>query len=228
MSDYDPVAGEYARRIYHELDGKPLDRALLDRFAASVGAGRVCDVGCGPGHVARYLHERRADVFGIDLSPRMVDVARRLNPGIEFAVGDMRALDLADGSLAGLVAFYSILHLSEPEIPGAFAELRRVLAPGGLGLIAVHRGTDVVHADELWGLEVSLDFRFFEPDELSRHLVGAGFAVEEIVERPPYEGVEVETDRLYVFARSGRTSMSTADRQESGSSSRSGTKPPAG
>src|SRR5438034_5027380 len=59
QSSYDRIAEEYANRISGELDHKPLDRMLLDEFAARFkGAGRVCDLGCGPGHVARYLHDR--------------------------------------------------------------------------------------------------------------------------------------------------------------------------
>jgi SAM-dependent methyltransferase len=200
-SSYDRLADEYVRRIFDELDGKPLDRQLLDRFAAELGDGRVCDAGCGPGHVSRYLHEHGVDVFGVDRSPRMVEAARRLNPGIEFRVGDMRRLDLPGATLAGFVAFYSLLHLGPEELPVALAEARRVLAPGGLAFVAVHKGPETVHVDELWGHPVSLDFRFFEPDELRRELEGAGLAVEELIERPPYEGVEVATDRIYVFAR---------------------------
>ena len=89
-ASYDRVAAEYAERIAGELDGKPFDRALLDRFAALVRPlGPACDLGCGPGHVAAYLHDRGLDVFGIDLSPAMVDEARRLNPGLRFEAGTM-------------------------------------------------------------------------------------------------------------------------------------------
>src|SRR6266550_4592740 len=107
QSSYDAVANEYVRRIYDELAGKPLDRELLDRFAEQVrDAGLVCDVGCGPGHVARYLHERRVQVCGVDLSARMVDVARGLQSDIPFEQGDMRSLNVAAASWAGIAAFY--------------------------------------------------------------------------------------------------------------------------
>src|SRR5215813_359354 len=67
---YDLVADEYVRRIFEELQHKPVDRQLLDRFGASVrDVGPACDMGCDPGHVARYLHERGGDVCGVDLSP---------------------------------------------------------------------------------------------------------------------------------------------------------------
>jgi trans-aconitate methyltransferase len=103
---YDQIADEYARRIYHELAGKPFDRELLSRFAKTVaGSGELCDMGCGPGHVAQYLQRLGANVFGLDISPAMVEQARRLNPSIRFQVGDMLALDLTDDTLAGIVAF---------------------------------------------------------------------------------------------------------------------------
>src|SRR4051794_29141951 len=106
QGSYDRVAEEYARRIFGELEHKPLDRQLLDRFARAVQSlGSACDLGCGPGHVARYLHERGLPVIGVDLSPAMVEVARRLNPGIEFRQGNMLSLDFADGVWGGIAAF---------------------------------------------------------------------------------------------------------------------------
>ncbi len=66
---YDQVAEEYVARIFHELEQKPLDRQLLDRFAAEVrDLGPACDMGCGPGHIAQYLHNRRVNVLGIEAS----------------------------------------------------------------------------------------------------------------------------------------------------------------
>src|SRR3954453_9047437 len=98
QSSYDRVAEEYARRIFGELEHKPFDRQLLDRFAArDEGSGSACDLGCGPGHVARYLHERGVQVIGVDLSPAMLEPARRLNPGIEFQQGNMLSLDIGEG-----------------------------------------------------------------------------------------------------------------------------------
>src|SRR5262249_40651509 len=161
QESYDRVAEEYVSRIYHELRDKPLDRQLLDRFADAVrGRGPVCDVGCGPGHVARYLHERGVDVSGVDLSEQMVAWARRLNDGIRFEQGDMTRLRFADGSWAALVAFYSIIHVGRSELVPTLRELHRVLCPGGLLLLAFHVGTETIHLDELWGHQVSVDFHF--------------------------------------------------------------------
>lgn len=201
-TSYDRVAEEYTRLISDELKDKPLDREMLDHFAARVAdKRRVCDLGCGPGQVARYLHERGADAFGIDLSPVMLEHARRISPALEFRPGDMRALDLPDGALAGIAAFYSIIHIPREEVAAVLEELRRVLQPGGLLLLAFHRGSDVVHMDEWWGHPVSLDFAFFEREEMEGYLRQAGFTIEESIERAPYPEVEHQSHRVYLFAR---------------------------
>lgn len=84
------------------------------------GLGPVCDLGCGPGHVARYLHDLgMEEIFGLDLSTGMVETARRLNPGIEFRQGNMLSLDAGDGSWGAIVAFYSIVHLPRGALPRA-------------------------------------------------------------------------------------------------------------
>jgi SAM-dependent methyltransferase len=202
QGSYDRVAAEYARRISGELEHKPLDRQLLDRFAAGVqGLGPVCDLGCGPGHVSRYLHERGVPVIGIDLSPAMLEQARHLEPGIEFRQGNMLSPDIEDAAWGGIVAFYSIIHVSQSEVASALAGMRRGLRPGGLLLLAFHVGDEAVHLDEWWGQPVSVDFHFFRPQEMAGSLRAAGFEVEEVVEREPYPDVEHQSRRCYVFAR---------------------------
>jgi SAM-dependent methyltransferase len=199
---YDWVADEYVRRIADELRHKPLDRQLLERFAARVpDAGPVCDMGCGPGHVARYLHELGVQVCGIDLSPALVERASRLNPGVKFQQGDMLALDVRDKTWAGIAAFYSIIHVPRDDMARALGELFRVLRPGGILLLAFHIGDDTIHLDEWWDQKVCIDFFFFRSDEMAGYLRAAGFEIDEIVEREPYPEVEHPSRRAYIFAR---------------------------
>ena len=200
-ASYDEVAHEYVRRIAHELDHKPFDRELLDRFAENFEPGDiVCDIGCGPAHVARYLHERGVKVIGIDLSPGMVAQARLLNPELEIHQGDMLSLDVPDESWAGVVAFYSIIHIPRNDVVRALSELRRCLRPGGSLLMSFHIGDEVVHLEELWEHPVNMDFIFFQPDEMFGYLDGAGFNVEETLERDPYPDVEYQSRRAYISA----------------------------
>jgi SAM-dependent methyltransferase len=198
---YDSVAADYAVRILHELEGKPLDRALLDEIAART-SGLICDLGlgCGPGPVTRYLHERQALICGVDISPGMIGGARKLTPGLRFEVGDMRALGFQDESLGAVVAMYSLIHLDWDELALAIHEIGRVLDTNGILLASFHRGSEVHHLQDLWGHPVDLDFHFFEPSVISPVVEAAGLRIEKIVERDPYAGVEVNTSRFYLVA----------------------------
>ncbi len=201
---YDAVAPAYAEQFLHELEGKPLDRALLGAFAEMVrGTGPVADLGTGCGHVARHLHERGVEVFGVDLSPRTVALAREAHRdrGIEFREGDFFALDLQGGALAGVVAFYAHVHLEPEALPAAFREIARVLRGGAPALVAFHVGEERLHVDEWLGQRVALDWRFFSMATVAASAEAAGLVVEARVERAPYDGLEYPTQRGYVLAR---------------------------
>jgi SAM-dependent methyltransferase len=199
---YDRLASAYAAELWHELDGKPLDRWLLARVAAEA-PGPVLDVGCGPGHVTAFLAAHGADARGLDLSPGMIDVARARVPGGSFAVGDLRALPADDGTLGAVVAMYALCHLPPAELASAIAELARPLVPGGLLLVALHAGRDVLHPGELWGIPVDLDWYFHEPDALFAAIAAAGLEPVERLVRWPYEDAEHASRRAYALARRG-------------------------
>jgi SAM-dependent methyltransferase len=199
---YDTLAEVYSKRIAGDLAGKPLDRQLLQRFADRVkDRGEICDLGCGPGHVARFLKDIGAHVFGIDLSPRSITEAKRTNPDIRFRIGNMLALEISNRSLAGIAAFYSIVNLPRNTFPRIAHEMFRVLKPEGILLLAFHIGNEITHYDELWDLSISLDLVLYDPGQVKADLEEAGFVVEEVLERNPYPEVEHPSRRAYISAR---------------------------
>jgi len=200
---YDRLAAAYTSHFFNELEHKPLDPQLLHRFAAEVGQdGQVCDMACGPGHITRYLRAAGTNIFGLDLSPCMIEQAQRLNPDISFREGNMMALDLPDRSLAGIVAFYAIVNLPKESLPAVFREMERVLQPSGLLLLAFHIGDEISHPDEVLGQPVSMDWFFFQPIDIVRYLEVAGFAIVQVIAREPYPAqVEYQSRRAYIFAR---------------------------
>jgi SAM-dependent methyltransferase len=198
---YDAVASDYAAQFSDELSHKPLDRALLAAFVEQTPEGApIADLGCGPGHVAAWLTEHGTRAVGIDLSPGMIDVARRAHPEVEYRVGDVLSLPASDGEFGSALAFYSVIHLRPDELRPAFEEVRRVVRADGLFLVSFHVGTEVRHRDEWWDREVDLDFRFLEPETVIGHLEGAGFVLDARLERGNYPQ-EVETQRAYLLAR---------------------------
>lgn len=202
QTSYDQVARDYAEKFKDEMDDKPFDRDCLDRLAREVGnLGPICDLGCGPGQIARYLHRQGAPTLGVDLSPCMIAEAQRLNPDIPFHQGDTLTLPDADHSWGGIAAFYCIIHIPRAQVVDALREMKRVLKPGGVLLITFHIGDEIKHLDEWWEKPVNLDFAFYLPAEVETWLKEAGFELEETLVREPNPEVEVATQRAYVFAR---------------------------
>lgn len=203
QTSYDCVAADYAEKFKDELGKKPFDCRMLDRLVETIAEREmICDLGCGAGHIARYLKDKGANVCGIDLSPEMVKQAKRLNPDISFQQGNMLDLNrVADNAFGGVAAFYSIIHVPRESAVDALREIKRVLRPAGILLLTFHIGQETRHFDEWFGKKVNLDFFFFETNEMKNHLETADFEIEAAIEREPIPEVEVNTRRAYIFAR---------------------------
>lgn len=185
---YDTVAEEYAVQFGDLRPGTPLDRGILHGFAELVGkGGEVADLGCGPGRVTAYLASQGLSVFGLDLSGSMLAIARRENPGLRFEQGSMQELNLPDGSLDGVVAWYSIIHTPEEHLLALFAGFHRVLRPGGHLLLGFQCGDEPRRYEEAFGHRVSLTFRRGRPERIAALLGGAGFTVRATTVREPDE-----------------------------------------
>lgn len=176
-ASYDIIADGYHQRFGHELTAKPLDRMMLATFAELVreaGLGPAADVGCGTGRIAAHLTSLGLSVRGIDLSPQMIAAARAQFPELRFEVGSMLGLDLPDGSLGGVLAWYSTIHVPDDQLPQAFAEFYRVLAPGGYVLLGFQVGAESRHATTSLGRPISLDVHYRQPDHVATLLTQAG------------------------------------------------------
>jgi SAM-dependent methyltransferase len=199
---YDTVAAEYAKAFQGEHGDKPGDREMLLRFSQELcGARPIWDFGCGPGQTAEYLRTLGMEVSGLDLSEKILDEARIIHPKIHFRKGNILDLEFDSNSIAGVVAFYAIVHFSRTQVAAAFHEVFRVLRPGGLFLFTFHVGSETLHIDEFLGREVDVEFMFFTTEFIVGCLQDAGFAAIDVTEREPYPGVEYESRRAYVFAR---------------------------
>ncbi|MEV8609753.1 class I SAM-dependent methyltransferase [Amycolatopsis sp. NPDC051373] len=139
-ASYDTVAPSYAAQLRDTLAGKPHLRSLLGLFA-ELTDGRVADIGCGPGWVTAHLRTLGVDAFGLDLSPAMIAFARSAHTGVPFAVGSMTDLPVPSGSLGGVLAFWSLIHIPDAVLPTVLTHFHRALRPGGVALVGFHSAT---------------------------------------------------------------------------------------
>ncbi|MEW2518800.1 class I SAM-dependent methyltransferase [Actinacidiphila alni] len=221
---YDAAAAVYAERFRDSLRDRPLDRAILGVFAEAVGAagaddaggsgagpgpesaseeGRlVADVGCGPGHVTAHLHGLGVDAFGVDASPAMIGLARQAYPGLRFEVGTMEALAVPDGSLAGVVARWSVIHTPPAGVPPVLAEFHRVLAPGGHLLIGFSASDGPGHPTQVFDHTVAPAHRWW-PDHLAALLRDAGLTETARLVREPEPEDRRQFKEVQMLARKG-------------------------
>lgn len=196
---YDIAAEAYADKCFYELHDKPLDRKLYDLFFERVvNKGITLELGCGPGEIANYLKMKGLDIMGIDISDKMIEVAKKINPFIEFRVGDVFNLEFKDSSVAGIVAPYLIVNFKMDDISKAFAEIYRVLMHQGQLLIAFHSGGQELEINDFFVRGNTIPYTYFNPDCICDKLLEAGFYIIEYINRMPYQG-EV-TIRTYIFA----------------------------
>jgi len=200
-TQYDKLAKEYAETFSDEHEEKPKDQEILKRFSIEIGDRRpVWDFGCGPGQTTKYLTNLGIEISGLDLSEKILEQARTIHPGIHFRKGNILELEFENDSIAGAVAFYSIIHFTEEQVETACYEVFRVLQPGGIFLFTYHIGEETIHVEEFLGKKIDIDVMLFTTEFIYSCLKKSGFEKIEIIERDPYPGVEYESRRAYVFA----------------------------
>ncbi|MFH9969758.1 class I SAM-dependent methyltransferase [Streptomyces mirabilis] len=187
---YDTVADDYAVLVKAPSELDPLSRSMLTAFAELVRAsdrGPVADLGCGPGRVTAHMAGLGVSVFGIDVSPKMIELARNAYPDLRFSVGSMSALEIEDDTLGGILAYYSTHHTPPELLPVVFAEFHRTLAPGGHLLLAGHVGTGEHRrpAHGYGGHPVSYTSHRLPTHQLAELLNQAGFTIAaQLVQEP--------------------------------------------
>ena len=198
---YDVVAKDYSETFSGELEKKPKDQEILRRFSKEIGNKKpVWDIGCGPGQTTKFLKNLGMEISGLDISDKILEQARINNAEIHFRKGNILELEFEDDSIAGIVAFYAIVHFTEEQVGVAFREVFRILKPSGIFLFTYHIGEETIHVEEYLGKKVDIELRLFKTDFILTCLRNCGFKIIDVIYREPYPEVEYETRRAYVFA----------------------------
>ena len=204
---YDRASARYVRFVGTEISSAtegPIDRSLLLAFIELIKRHtvvRVADVGCGPGRAAAFMAERGLDVVGVDVSQAMLAIARSAHPHISFQEGQLDALPFETGALAGAVCWYSIIYTPSERLPAAFAELARVLMPGGYLLLAFQAEDEPLHRADAHGTHLPLTSYRHSTGEVAGCLEDTGFNIYATVLRAP-ELEDETTSQGFVIARS--------------------------
>lgn len=177
-SVYDSVAPAYSALLPDLRAEQPVDRALISAFGeevAGTGNRRVLDAGCGTGRMLAVLQQMGLHPVGVDLSPGMVEQARRRQPEAELRVADLGSLPYGEGAFGGVLAWYCLIHHEALELQDALAELARVTAPGGILLTAFHLGSGAVETPHAYGTDRTVTKHLRGLDELAGLLGGSGW-----------------------------------------------------
>lgn len=199
LAAYEAAAAAYSEALLDELIEKPFDIWLLERIVG-LADGPVMDLGCGPGQIAAFLADQDVEVHGLDISPQMVAQARSNFPDLDFEVGRFEQLlrPRTAAAWGAIVAWYCFVHLAPSELAHALRTVGATLRPGGVLALALHLGDGIMHADELFGVPVDVDFVTHDRDQVLTAVREAGLVVEEWFVRSPVPS-EAQTVRLYVL-----------------------------
>lgn len=175
---YAAVADRYVE-LFGSVDHvHPDDVDLIDRHL-TIRVGTVLDVGCGPGHLTAHLIARDVTALGLDRTRAFVEHGRSSFGLDRLLVATVQRLPIRAASVDGILAWYSLIHLSPHEIDGALAELRRIATPGAPMVVGFFDGDEVGEFDH----RVTAAYRW-PVDELSRRLATAGWTETERRRRP--------------------------------------------
>lgn len=172
----------------------------LIRFAKLVGKGaKVLDLGCASGYQSHLLRDRGLNVVGLDLSPRMINRARKTVQGVEFVVGDMTRMGFDANAFDGVYARAALLHIPKRLIPKVLKSVNKILKDNGIFYLAVKEGEDESEIeDERHGIKVRRFFSFFTDNEIKKFLQDANFSIETV---NFYKRDDGTTNWIKIFAR---------------------------
>jgi ubiquinone/menaquinone biosynthesis C-methylase UbiE len=198
---YENMADGYVGRFGDDLEQSLVDGTVLqDAVDMLQPSALVLDLGCGPGQVASFAVKRGCRAVGIDLTPEMLGVARQLDPQLALINATLLRLPVRDGGADGAIAWFALHHLPRSLLGAALGQVRRVLRPGGVFVMATHGGDGEQSVAHNWrGKTEHVLITYYSVDQLRSELGSQKLKVVDVRSRPPMEH-EHAVNKLFVTA----------------------------
>lgn len=198
VSTYERIADIYTKQYFDDLSDNP----YIDKFLSFLPIkSKVLEVGCGPGQFVKYLLDKGYQAEGIDLSEKMIGVAKNRVPQGKFQLMDMRKLKFRNSSFDGLMAPYSLIHIPSKEIPQTLRGFIRVLRPNGHILIIAQQGEADKIVNESLKEGEKMFINFFTKGRLSKFLEDVGFKIEYLEEIKSQDPSSMSDRIIYAIAK---------------------------
>lgn len=195
---YNQIADLYTDR-YFDISS---DLSLVDRFLNQLPAkAKILDLGCGPGNFAQYLVSKGFEVIGIDISSKMLNIAKSHLPQISFHQGDFRSIPYADQSFDAIFSAYSLIHIPQTDVVQVIGEMRRVLKGEGTVLVLVQSGNHDHFIQEPLKPELQNFVNFFQLEQLAQDFQEQGFQIKEHIEIPIDDPDNLTDSILFLIAQ---------------------------
>ncbi|MBI4058164.1 class I SAM-dependent methyltransferase [Candidatus Gottesmanbacteria bacterium] len=171
ISVYNAIADTYA----HAAD-KLLPQPELKLFSQLVvKGGKILDAGCGSGRDVLYFIKHNFQAVGVDLSNRLLEIARKKTGKAEFYKQDLRHLDFPKTHFDGIWACASLVHLARHEVLPVLQSFYQLLKPRGVLFLSVKEGKGEADVREALSQNFARHYIFFTMDELDSLVQRAGF-----------------------------------------------------
>jgi len=173
IDSYNKTANEYYKKVI-TFDPLPELKIFIDLVRPK---GNILDLGCGPGQHAKLFAQNGFSVTGIDLSEKMINIAKAKVPNALFFEMDILNFDLPKKTYNGIWASASLIHLKRSDISEVIINLKKLLKKNGILYVSIKEGNNEGFLIDGRYNDVKKFYTYYKKDELDKIFIKTGFKI---------------------------------------------------